>query len=70
MPESYEREPLADARCKEGEQRRRWLMRPIALAVFAAVLTFLVLAAPTAAGGCVNTSMLLEGTSPDVQIGR
>ena len=45
-------------------------MRRIALAVFAAVLTFLALAGPTAAGGCINTSTPVEGTSPDVRIDK
>ena len=43
-------------------------MRRIALAVFAAALTFLALSAPTAAGGCVNDARPTEGTSPAVRI--
>src|SRR5258706_8646766 len=45
-------------------------MRRIALAVFAAALTFLALSAPTAAGGCVNDARPTEGTSPAVRIDR
>jgi len=43
-------------------------MRRIALAVFAAALTFLALSAPTSAGGCVNEARPTDGTSPDVRI--
>ena len=39
-----------------------------AVAAVAAMLTFIALAAPTAAGGCVNTTRPMEGTSPDVRI--
>jgi plastocyanin len=47
-------------------------MRRIALAVFAAALTFVALAAPSAAGGghCINDSRPTEGTSPDVRIAK
>lgn len=45
-------------------------MRRFAIALFAAGLTFIALAAPSAAGGghCVNESRPTEGTSPDVRI--
>src|SRR6266540_7212340 len=47
-------------------------MRRIASAVFAAVLTFIALAAPSAAGGghCINESRPTEGTTPDVRIAK
>src|SRR5712692_5658868 len=45
-------------------------MRRIGLAVFAAALTFLVLSAPTAAGGCINETRPTEGTSPAVRIDK
>jgi plastocyanin len=45
-------------------------MRRIALAVFAATLTFIALAAPSAAGGCINESRPTDGTSPDVRIAK
>src|SRR5260221_10995191 len=45
-------------------------MRRIALAVFAAALTFLALSAPTAAGGCVNEARPTEGASPAVRIDK
>jgi hypothetical protein len=45
-------------------------MRRLALAAFAAALTFLALAAPSAAGGCLNTTKPVEGTSPEVRIDK
>jgi plastocyanin len=47
-------------------------MRRIALAVFAAALTFVALAAPSVAGGghCINDSRPTEGTSRDVHIAK
>jgi plastocyanin len=45
-------------------------VRRIALAAFAATLTFLALAAPAAAGGCINESRPTDGTSPDVRIAQ
>ena len=45
-------------------------MRRIALAVFAAALAFITLAAPSAAGGCVNESRPTDGTSPDIRIDK
>jgi plastocyanin len=42
--------------------------RRVALAVLAAALTFIALAAPSAAGGCVNTTSPAEGTGPDARI--
>src|SRR5438552_4136729 len=45
-------------------------MRRIALAVFAAALTFLALSAPTVAGGCVNEARPTESTSPAVSIAK
>src|SRR5258707_1964995 len=45
-------------------------MRRIALAVFAAALTFLALSAPTAAGGCMNDARPTEGASPAVRIDK
>ena len=45
-------------------------MRRIVLAALAAALTFIALAAPSAAGGCINTTRPVEGTSPDVRIDK
>ena len=43
-------------------------MRRFALPFAAAILTFLAFALPAAAGGCVGSGPLLEGTSPSVRI--
>jgi plastocyanin len=45
-------------------------MRPVVMAVLAAALTVLALASPSAAGGCINTSKPVEGSSPDVRIDK
>jgi len=45
-------------------------MRRLALAALAAALTFFALAAPSVAGGCLNTTKPVEGTSPDVRIDK
>jgi plastocyanin len=45
-------------------------MRRVALAVFAAVLTFLALTATSAAGGCFNTTRPAEGAGSAVRIDK
>jgi plastocyanin len=45
-------------------------VRRTVTAVIAAAVTFVALAAPAAAGGCVNTATPVEGTSPDVRIDK
>jgi plastocyanin len=45
-------------------------MRPVVMAVLAAALTLLAVATPSAAGGSINTSKPIEGSSPDVRIDK
>ncbi|HEV2010892.1 MAG TPA: hypothetical protein VGS17_07695 [Candidatus Limnocylindria bacterium] len=45
-------------------------MRPVALAVLALAFAILALATPAQAGGCINESKPIEGTSPDVRIDK
>jgi plastocyanin len=45
-------------------------IRQAAFAVLVAALTFIAVAAPSAAGGCSNSTSPVEGTGPDARIDR